>query len=172
MKGSNCKYKLLSLLKLKVYLKNKILRQLRSCGLDRLLLLELKQSWRVNLTLSIDTLNFLLVENMEEHVIYKLIEQWVLIGYTIMQLLVYFILSFLLVLTQLPVWIIFIFTWWTLNPSSVFAAIKSFCLLGCFTVVSIRRIQHIKCEKSCTEHYVVIKQFHKYEMTTSITWWS
>ena len=88
----------------------------------------------------------MLVQDTEEYVIYKLIEPWALVGYTKMQLHVYFILSFLPVLTQLADWIVFIFIWWTLNPSPVFGAIKSFCLLGCFTVVSIRRTQHFESE--------------------------
>ena len=87
------------------------------------------------------------MENTEEQVIYKLIEQWVFIVYSTIQLHVYYILSFLSVLTQLPVWTVFIFTWWTFNPSPVLTAIKSFCLLLCFTVVSIGRTQHLKRKK-------------------------
>ena len=69
------------------------------------------------------------------------------VGYSTIQLHVYYILSFLSVLTQFPVWIVFVLTWWTLNPSSVFSAIKSFCLLRCFTIVSIGRTQHLKWKK-------------------------
>ena len=87
------------------------------------------------------------MKNSEEQVIYKLIEQWVLMGYSTIQLHVYYIISFLSVLTQLPVWIVFVFTWWTFNPSPVFTAIKIFCLLVCFTVVSIGRTQHFKWKK-------------------------
>ena len=50
------------------------------------------------------------MENTEEQVIYKLIEQRVLVGYSTIQLHVYYILTVLSVLTQLPVWIIFVFT--------------------------------------------------------------
>ena len=49
----------------------------------------------------------------------------------------------LTILTYLRVWIVFVFTWWTLNPSSVFTAIKRFCLLVCFIVVSIGRTQRL-----------------------------
>ena len=49
----------------------------------------------------------------------------------------------LTILTYLRVWIVFVFTWWTLNPSSVFTAIKSFFLLVCFIVISIGRTQHL-----------------------------
>ena len=87
------------------------------------------------------------MKNTEEQVIYKLIEQWVLMGYSTIQLHVYYIISFLSVLTQLPVWIVFVFTWWTFNPSPVFIAIKIFCLLVCFTVVSIGGTQHFKWKK-------------------------
>ena len=87
------------------------------------------------------------MKNSEEQVIYKLIEQWVLMGYSTIQLHVYYIISFLSVLTQLPVWIVFVFTWWTFNPSPVFTAIKIFCLLVYFTVVSIGRTQHFKWKK-------------------------
>ena len=87
------------------------------------------------------------MENTEEQVIYKLIEQRVLVGYSTIQLHVYYILTVLSVLTQLPVWIIFVFTSWTLNPSPVFTAIKSFRLLGCFTLVSIGRTQHLQWTK-------------------------
>ena len=69
------------------------------------------------------------------------------VGYSTIQLHVYYILSFLSVLTQFPVWIVFVLTWWTLNPSSVFSAIKSFSLLRCFTIVSIGRTQHLKWKK-------------------------
>ena len=87
------------------------------------------------------------MKNSEEQVIYKLIEQWVLMGYSTIQLHVYYIISFLSVLTQLPVWIVFVFTWWTFNPSPEITAIKIFCLLVCFTVVSIGRTQYFKWKK-------------------------
>ena len=87
------------------------------------------------------------MENTEEQVIYKLIEQWLLIDCSTIQLQVYYILSFLSVLTQLPVWIVYVFIWWTFNPSPVFTAIKSFVLLVFFTVVSIGRTQHLKWKK-------------------------
>ena len=87
------------------------------------------------------------MENTEEEIICKLIEQWVLVGYSTIQLYVYYILSFLSALTQLPVWIVFVFAWWTFNPSPVFTAVKSFCLLVCFTVVSIGRTQYLRWKK-------------------------
>ena len=68
-------------------------------------------------------------------------------GYSTVQLNVYYIISFISVLTQLPVWIVFVFFWCTFNPSPVFTAIKIFCLLVCFTVVSIGRTEQFKWKK-------------------------